>query len=81
MKNIVLRLLVGVLSITTFFSQEIEEKEQEQQQQQVTLNWEDTFKAALKKSKKEKKSVFIYFTDSDCCGSFKVLDKKPFSYR
>ncbi|QOD61921.1 thioredoxin family protein [Polaribacter haliotis] len=42
------------------------------------LNWEDSFKDALKKSKKEKKPVLIYFTGSDWCGPCKVLDKKLF---
>ncbi|QTD37526.1 thioredoxin family protein [Polaribacter batillariae] len=42
------------------------------------LNWENSFKSALKKSKKEKKPVLIYFTGSDWCGPCKVLDKKLF---
>mgnify|MGYP005990108407 CR=1 FL=1 len=43
-----------------------------------TANWESSFKIALKKSKKEKKPVLIYFTGSDWCGPCKVLDKKLF---
>ena len=42
------------------------------------LNWETTYKKALKKSKKENKPVLIYFTGSDWCGPCKVLDKKLF---
>lgn len=42
------------------------------------VTWEPTFKEALKKSKKEKKPVLIYFTGSDWCGPCKVLDKKLF---
>jgi thioredoxin-related protein len=44
----------------------------------VPVNWEATYKGALKKSKKEKKPVLIYFTGSDWCGPCKVLDKKLF---
>lgn len=44
----------------------------------ITPNWESSFKKALKKSKKEKKPVLIYFTGSDWCGPCKVLDKKLF---
>lgn len=44
----------------------------------VALNWQDDFKTALQKSKKEKKPVLIYFTGSDWCGPCKVLDKKLF---
>ncbi|ARV13698.1 thioredoxin family protein [Polaribacter sp. SA4-12] len=42
------------------------------------VNWEATYKEALKKSKKEKKPILIYFTGSDWCGPCKVLDKKLF---
>ncbi|MEO9571518.1 MAG: thioredoxin family protein [Polaribacter sp.] len=43
-----------------------------------SVNWETNYKKALKKSKKEKKPVLIYFTGSDWCGPCKVLDKKLF---
>ena len=46
--------------------------------EKVPVNWEETYKGALKKSKKEKKPVLIYFTGSDWCGPCKVLDKKLF---
>ncbi|WP_299012411.1 thioredoxin family protein [uncultured Polaribacter sp.] len=42
------------------------------------LNWEESFKKALKKSKKQNKPVLIYFTGSDWCGPCKILDKKLF---
>lgn len=42
------------------------------------LNWIPTYKEALKKSKKEKKPVLIYFTGSDWCGPCKLLDKNLF---
>ncbi|SDR77779.1 Thioredoxin-like [Polaribacter sp. KT25b] len=45
---------------------------------EITLNWMPNYKEALKKSKKEKKPVLIYFTGSDWCGPCKVLDKKLF---
>ena len=44
----------------------------------IKLDWKDNFKDALKKSKKEKKPILIYFTGSDWCGPCKVLDKKLF---
>ena len=44
----------------------------------VIPNWETNYKQALKKSKKEKKPVLIYFSGSDWCGPCKVLDKKLF---
>lgn len=45
---------------------------------EVTLNWMPNYKEALKKSKKEKKPVLIYFTGSDWCGPCKTLDKNLF---
>lgn len=44
----------------------------------IELNWLPTYKEALKKSRKEKKPILIYFTGSDWCGPCKVLDKKLF---
>lgn len=44
----------------------------------IQLNWIDSYKTALKISKKEKKPILIYFTGSDWCGPCKVLDKKLF---
>lgn len=51
---------------------------QESVKEKIDLNWEQSFKVALKKSKKEKKPVLIYFTGSDWCTPCKILDKKLF---
>jgi thioredoxin-related protein len=44
----------------------------------IELDWIPTYKEALKKSKKEKKPVLIYFTGSDWCGPCKILDDQLF---
>ncbi len=44
----------------------------------IYLNWEASFENALKRSKKEKKPVLIYFTGSDWCGPCITLDKNLF---
>jgi thioredoxin-related protein len=46
--------------------------------QEIALNWSSTYKEALKKSKKQKKPVLIYFTGSDWCGPCKILDRELF---
>lgn len=74
MKKVILSYATCLFLIANIFGQEsavvsIKKK---------TLNWEATFKGALKKSKKENKPVLIYFTGSDWCGPCKVLDKKLF---
>ncbi|MEE9408012.1 MAG: thioredoxin family protein [Polaribacter sp.] len=59
----------------------VEEKVVEEkmvEEEEVVLAWEANFKQALRKSKKEKKPILIYFTGSDWCGPCKVLDKKLF---
>ena len=68
-KVVALILFLGCFSIV--FSQETKNEE-------ITLKWEDSYKIALKKSKKEKKPVLIYFTGSDWCTPCKILDKKLF---
>jgi thioredoxin-related protein len=45
---------------------------------EIELNWMPTYKEALKKSKKEKKPVLIYFTGSVWCSPCKILDKNLF---
>jgi thioredoxin-related protein len=45
---------------------------------EITLNWMPSYKDALKKSKKEKKPILIYFTGSDWCGPCKILDENLF---
>ena len=51
---------------------------QETKNEEISLKWENSFKTALKKSKKQKKPVLIYFTGSDWCTPCKILDKKLF---
>ena len=45
---------------------------------EIKLQWTPTFKGALKKSKKEKKPILMYFTGSDWCGPCKILNTKLF---
>ena len=45
---------------------------------EIKLNWMPNYKKALKKSKKERKPVLIYFTGSDWCGPCKILDRDLF---
>ena len=49
-----------------------------QEDKEVYLNWELTYKNALKRAKKEKKPVMIYFTGSDWCTPCQVLDEQLF---
>ena len=76
--------LVGIFIIVFFafqttFSQEVEIDALETTGfNGIELDWSPTFKKALKKSKKEKKPVLIYFTGSDWCGPCKILDNKLF---
>lgn len=65
--------IVVFLVIQTSFSQELVTNTNE-----IKLDWIATYKEALKKSKKEKKPVLIYFTGSDWCGPCKILDKELF---
>ncbi|WP_431164461.1 thioredoxin family protein [Tenacibaculum halocynthiae] len=44
----------------------------------IKVTWEASYKEALKKSKKEKKPVLIYFTGSDWCGPCIKLDRELF---
>ncbi|KGL63967.1 thioredoxin family protein [Polaribacter sp. Hel1_85] len=74
MKKILLGFTICFFSIANSLAQEHIAEASEM----VNLNWESSFKRALKKSKKEKKPILIYFTGSDWCGPCKVLDKKLF---
>ena len=74
MKKVILSFIICLFSFGYNMAQEPKTEFKET----VDLNWEATFKDALKKSKKEKKPVLIYFTGSDWCGPCKVLDKKLF---
>ncbi|QNM86989.1 thioredoxin family protein [Polaribacter pectinis] len=73
MKKSIISFAICFFFLGTVFSQEEVVVKEE-----VTLSWEASFKEALKKSKKEKKPVLIYFTGSDWCGPCKVLDKNLF---
>lgn len=68
-KVVALILFLGCFSIAV---------SQETKNEEISLKWEDSFKIALKKSKKHKKPVLIYFTGSDWCTPCKILDKKLF---
>ncbi|MDD7914586.1 thioredoxin family protein [Polaribacter ponticola] len=57
-----------MVSVNTEFSESLE----------IKLNWMPNYKKALKKSKKERKPILIYFTGSDWCGPCKILDKDLF---
>jgi thiol:disulfide interchange protein len=74
MKNNSFILALSLFVFVSFKAQEYKEDVSKA----VFLNWESNFKVALKKSKKEKKPILIYFTGSDWCGPCKVLDKKLF---
>ncbi|APZ48199.1 hypothetical protein BW723_17365 [Polaribacter reichenbachii] len=72
--------IIGLLTIQSSFSQEIAVNTLEVNEfSKDNLNWIPTYKEALKKAKKERKVVLIYFTGSDWCGPCKILDKDLFS--
>lgn len=62
-----------LLLITTVFSQD---NGAVNQQDSI---WSFSYEEALKKAKKEKKPLLIYFKGSDWCGPCKTLDKELFS--
>ena len=71
--------IVSFIATQISYSQELaSNSNQIDENSKIELNWIPTFKEALKKSKKEKKPVLIYFTGSDWCGPCKILDKKLF---
>lgn len=70
MKNVLFIITLCILTSFSLTAQRLDKK--------ANLKWESTYKKALRKSKKEKKPVLIYFTGSDWCGPCKVLDKKLF---
>lgn len=74
MKNTFLSFCLVAFVTFNFYAQESDKNSLDE----TILNWETSFKEALKKSKKEKKPVLIYFTGSDWCGPCKILDKKLF---
>lgn len=52
-----------------------------QTQAQQVINWEVNFQEALKKAKKEKKTLLLNFTGSDWCGWCIRLDNEVFSQK
>lgn len=71
--------IASFLIFQVSFSQEIAENTIEvEAAEKIELSWVPTYKEALKKAKKEKKPVLIYFTGSDWCGPCKILDDKLF---
>ncbi|WP_299671912.1 thioredoxin family protein [uncultured Polaribacter sp.] len=76
MKKIIFTfLLCSLFSLSSFAQENVVPVSTEDT---IDINWESSFKNALKKSKKEKKPVLIYFTGSDWCSPCKILDKKLF---
>ncbi len=67
-----------VTLILVFFLYASHSIAQENQDSITYLKWENSFKNAQKKSKKEKKPILIYFTGSDWCGPCIDLDRKLF---
>lgn len=72
-------LVFGLLTLQNLQTQEIaNDSIQDLKTSSIELNWISTYKEALKKAKKEKKPVLIYFTGSDWCGPCKILDDELF---
>lgn len=71
MKQTFLNVSVFLLFLQISFSQEIIDE--------TSLNWSSSYKEALKKSKKEKKPILVYFKGSDWCGPCKVIDVQLFN--
>ena len=71
MNKIILGFIASIFLASSLIAQE--SKTEEMFAAEFSLNWSPTFKEALKKSKKEKKPVLIYFTGSDWCGPCKAL--------
>lgn len=79
MKNIFFALIVFFLIPQSFVSQNsIDISKDVTDSLEIKLNWMPNYKEALKRSKKEKKPILIYFTGSDWCGPCIILDKKLF---
>ena len=72
MKNLFLFLAAVSFSFIAW-SQEIESKSIDE------VIWINNYKEALKKAKKERKPLLVYFKGSDWCGPCKKLDRELFS--
>lgn len=79
MKKIVYSFIIYLFTTQVYFAQEeVASIKESVEFSKIKLNWMPTYKEALKKSKKEKKPILIYFTGSDWCGPCKILDKNLF---
>ena len=79
MKQLFPTIIICFLSAQIFYGQdEVLVNKQALEDRQIELNWMPTYEKALKKSKKERKPLLIYFTGSDWCGPCKILDKNLF---
>ncbi|PQJ82417.1 thioredoxin family protein [Polaribacter glomeratus] len=79
MKKIVYTFIIYLFTTQVYFAQDEGAYIQKSvQASEIKLNWMPTYKEALKKSKKQKKPILIYFTGSDWCGPCKILDKNLF---
>jgi thioredoxin-related protein len=80
MKKIVYTLIIYLFTTQVYFAQDVVSTDEKILEIPIIkLNWISTYKESLKKSKKEKKPVLIYFTGSDWCGPCKILDKDLFN--
>lgn len=71
--------MVSFFMFQTSYSQEIAKNSIEVTEiEEIELDWIPTYKEALRKAKKEKKPILIYFTGSDWCGPCKILDNDLF---
>lgn len=77
MKKVYILVLAVFFSVSYLQSQEAINNV-EQHTNEINLDWEDSFKKAQKKAKKQNKPILIYFTGSDWCGPCIKLDKKLF---
>ena len=72
-------IFIGLLASYDIYGQEVKKDTIKLREiPMIALNWSSTYKEALKKSKKQKKPVLIYFTGSDWCGPCKILDRELF---
>jgi thioredoxin-related protein len=79
MRQLVFAFIICFCITQVYFAQDVVILGEEYiESSEVKLNWMPTYKEALKKSRKEKKPVLIYFTGSDWCGPCKVLVKDLF---
>ena len=79
MSKLIQVVVVIFLTFQTSYSQVLKSLNNEVSEfNEIKLQWTPTFKEALKKSKKEKKPILMYFTGSDWCGPCKILNTKLF---